>query len=577
MAPPIRGRNPPPRPQQEPCVDWRDNNPITADRSDISSKTQLATGSLYQAIKDKKTAIAASRAVAKEWQTDQKRVRDFPRKTKTTITPEGDEETTDDKRTRVASLMDRTKKLKEQLKQEREERPLLKERKMHNAHSPLQGHDAKRQRIDGATSSDFTLSSENNPSDPSSHTSLDSEEGLNPRPFLIGTHEKISEQVFKTIDTRPRPSPEETCQDPLGGLQDLVRKGSGVANPFVRATPRSEREWPSSQTLPVAIGSNQTWLESPLPDLENKSGYANSPNTPSGTLVRQRAAERFEDSARSQRPPFTPFSRHLIEANDNRSQTRHTMLPRNDDSVFATPSHRSTSTGLTVQGLHNRMNALGRATSAQPSSQTLPSRGSESSLPGTPAMSFSMRAMQKSLSGGTPTPSDATVAAETPAPRRTQRSATPAATPRPSGKTSVLDGMLSVQKRRIAQVTVPVQTAAGATTWRRPAELPASLVEELERSLYSAMDEREKARVWGKYSQSETNCILTTVIGRGATSSEFKSPFRACTMCIKRNRICAKLVDLGNGSSALGFHPLPSAERKTNVWTDIRFYVDSKS
>jgi hypothetical protein len=189
-----------------------------------------------------------------------------------------------------------------------------------------------------------------------------------------------------------------------------------------------------------------------------------------------------------------------------------------------------------------------------------------------------MQSLQNSLLPGirsTPTPSEATVLPETPRERRSTRSATPATTSRDPNGVIALEQMASVQKRRIPHVTVPVQKD-GKTAWRDPMKMPTALVEQLEREFYATINSKEKTRVWGKYEATEKNCILTYVIGKGANSSDFAAPFRACNLCTKGRRLCAKLVTLGDGLVALGFHPLLSKEKQSEEWKDLEYYINRK-
>jgi hypothetical protein len=150
---------------------------------------------------------------------------------------------------------------------------------------------------------------------------------------------------------------------------------------------------------------------------------------------------------------------------------------------------------------------------------------------------------------------------------------TPVSTVR--GNMTSLEDLASWQKRHIPHITVRIQRD-GKSSWREPSEMSPALSKKLEEEFYSVINSGEKVRLWGKYQALEQDCVLTYVIGRGANSSEFTAPFRACSLCRRRGRLCAKLVVTEDGVSALGFYPLPSKDRKTNDWEDLAFYLNRK-
>jgi hypothetical protein len=216
-----------------------------------------------------------------------------------------------------------------------------------------------------------------------------------------------------------------------------------------------------------------------------------------------------------------------------------------------------------------------RSMSVQPQGQVLPSGSRNSSLPGTPHVAHGVHRIRASLPPAMlGDGNDAIAATETTRPRRSNRSATPAAASPSSSNASGVQEK-SAQKRHIQHVTVPIQID-GKTTWRKPSDMPPALVDALESAFYSTINTVEKVRLWGKYQASDENCALTYIIGRGSNGSAFASPFRACNLCTKRGRLCAKLVVTADGEEALGFHPLSSKDRATINWKELAFYVNSK-
>ncbi|KAH3908334.1 hypothetical protein HBI56_020680 [Parastagonospora nodorum] len=165
--------------------------------------------------------------------------------------------------------------------------------------------------------------------------------------------------------------------------------------------------------------------------------------------------------------------------------------------------------------------------------------------------------------------------AKTALPRRETRSRAPRA-PTIMGDpmlTPIAD-LASARQRYIPMVTVPVQGKTGVT-WRDPSAVKPELVEILAREFYNAINDTEKRKQWARYKPGEASCVLSYVVGRGAYKSTFPGAFRACDYCTRLNRPCVKIISM-NGVDALGFHPLPSAIRKTNNHLALGFFVNSK-
>jgi hypothetical protein len=294
------------------------------------------------------------------------------------------------------------------------------------------------------------------------------------------------------------------------------------------------------QNTEPEIDPSQEWVENPLPGYENTTF--------------------LHDMARLSIGPrplggITEFER------------------RSKKSQYASHQHRSSSTAMASRQMRQDSEIPMRAGSVQPQSQTESLGIQESSLPGTPMASHARNALLPGVHG-TPSAAGTATGVETPRIRRSLRSVPPAV-PRASTSSVKLTDMSSWQKRHIPHITVPIQRD-GKSSWREPREMSLTLRKRLEEEFYSTINSEEKTRLWGKYSVLEGNCALTYIIGRGASSSEFTAPFRACSLCKKRGRLCARLVVTEEGVNALGFYPLPSKDRTTNNWEDLEFYLNSK-
>jgi hypothetical protein len=132
---------------------------------------------------------------------------------------------------------------------------------------------------------------------------------------------------------------------------------------------------------------------------------------------------------------------------------------------------------------------------------------------------------------------------------------------------------LSRKIRRVDRATVPCKQQGEESRWKTPLEMDSTLEAMLMDELYKRMDDPTKAKRWKLYSMHEASCILTWVVGRGATISVWRKKFRACQQCIKKKRTCARII-MVDGKETLSFNALSGRERgKVSDWQSVAYYV----
>jgi hypothetical protein len=116
---------------------------------------------------------------------------------------------------------------------------------------------------------------------------------------------------------------------------------------------------------------------------------------------------------------------------------------------------------------------------------------------------------------------------------------------------------------------IAIYDPVDATIGEWKCDLPDQFARNLQDLFFGQMTDSQRAKYLGSLKvQNDDVCILSSVIGRQKTIAKRNQPNAACRTCVKKGRLCGKLIKL-DGEERIGVYPIAGGGERFEVLTYI--------